>query len=272
LFDEGASAYFERIMKYVDDSMKSDLDHLRIGLGPDFNALDQRMMRDFEKFHPEFEDLKFPRGPDFNSRLPTMPHILTEPASSFFDVDDVMKLPPLPEVDPSAGGESITRRLLITEVDGKFEEWEAVTRCRDGKCITEVIRDGDGQASERLGDTVAPPKRFASFESISRVFHSENEEQQQRQQQQQQDFGEKSQATQEPIDEVQSKTQGGEVVDPSKPNVHSQSVTRTIISRDVDGKREEVEVIERCQNGKCEREVRRSGGVNSENKTLEQAA
>jgi len=61
-------------------------------------------------------------------------------------------------------------------------------------------------------------------------------------------------------------------VDTSKPKVHSESIVRSIVIRDVDGKRERVETIERCQNGKCEKEVRRSYGVDSEQKTLEKGS
>eukprot|EP00428_Durinskia_dybowskii_P003946 CAMPEP_0170286712 /NCGR_PEP_ID=MMETSP0116_2-20130129/43408_1 /TAXON_ID=400756 /ORGANISM="Durinskia baltica, Strain CSIRO CS-38" /LENGTH=323 /DNA_ID=CAMNT_0010538119 /DNA_START=89 /DNA_END=1060 /DNA_ORIENTATION=- len=272
VFDEGASAYFDSIRKDLYKSTTRDLDDLRAGLGADYNDLELQMIKAFEKYGPHLEDLKFPRGPDF--RRPGVSHIGAGPPSHFFDFDDVMELPPLPEEDPSARGESITRRLHIMEEDGKRCEWEDVTRCRDGKCTTEVIREGDSKASKGRGDVDAPPKRSVSFESISRVFRSESEDvpQQQQQQQQHQGLREEGETTQDPDDGVQSKAPGGEVVDPSKPDVYSESITRTIISRDVDGKREEVEIIERCQYGKCDRGVRRSDGVGSEKQTLEQVA
>mmetsp|Transcript_118189 Transcript_118189/g.232028 ORF Transcript_118189/g.232028 Transcript_118189/m.232028 type:complete len:206 (-) Transcript_118189:231-848(-) len=181
-----------------------------------------------------------------------------------------MKLPPLPEVDPSTKGESVTRRLQIREEDGKREEREEVTRCRDGKCTTEVIRGGDEKEAKGRGDVEAPSKRRLSFESISRAFQGgkEDDSQQQQQQRQQQGFWKRGLTRQDQA----SKAQRGEVGDPSKQQVYSQSVTRTIISRDVDGKREEVETIERCENGKCEKEERRSDGAGAEKNTLEQAA
>jgi len=39
-----------------------------------------------------------------------------------------------------------------------------------------------------------------------------------------------------------------------------ESVTRTIFIKEVDGRRETTEIVERCRDGKCTREVRRSGG------------
>mmetsp|Transcript_82856 Transcript_82856/g.230510 ORF Transcript_82856/g.230510 Transcript_82856/m.230510 type:complete len:481 (-) Transcript_82856:118-1560(-) len=82
------------------------------------------------------------------------------PWTPWLDLDDFFEAPPLPH------GESVRRSVVIREENGKTTSREEVTRCLDGKCTTEVIRDDTANKKRRpSADEGSRSKRKAAKEA-----------------------------------------------------------------------------------------------------------
>jgi len=209
----------------------------------------------------------------------------------FGGLDRLWSMTPSAEWRPVDG---ITRTIEITEKDGERRRREYVTRCRDGKCTTEEVH-ADGTASVleagRRSVVEQGPSPDANAAAGARAAQAEAADATEPASSQR-PVAEDASASEGPsVATASPRRSGGSVgraveasrkeagdaakvgearaTDAAQPRSSAEasagprsaeSVTRTIVIKEVDGRRETTEIVERCRDGKCTREVRRSDG------------
>jgi len=203
----------------------------------------------------------------------------------FGGLDRLWPVTPLAEWQPVDG---ITRTIEITEKDGERRRREYVTRCRDGKCTTEEVHaDGTASVLEAGRRSVVEQGPTPDAAAGARAAQAERAEPASSQR----PVAEDASASEGPsVATASPRRSGGSVgraveasrkeaadakdgearaADAAQPRSSAEasagprsaeSVTRTIVIKEVDGRRETTEIVERCRDGKCTREVRRSDG------------
>mmetsp|Transcript_133172 Transcript_133172/g.385277 ORF Transcript_133172/g.385277 Transcript_133172/m.385277 type:complete len:312 (+) Transcript_133172:90-1025(+) len=148
--------------------------------------------------------------------------------------------------------DSVGRSVEVTEVDGKREEVEVVTRCHNGRCTraerhagapTDVVPDREAQVLAAHGPDPASEVRQ---EDTQPTLHCHN--------------GKCTRPEDAKTKSAAANAEAPAALSSGAAPISSQSVSESVVVSTRDGHREVTEVVTRCKDGKCTKEERHGGG------------